>query len=125
MHFTTALVGLFALGSVTAATLRLPQGLADGHYSGDGTIDPKTGFAQYTYLGPIDDDALDNITLKDRGEDSGDLVYARGPTTGIKCNNRGSGDSVSAAQKAFVQKYDGVKFSDAWRKTLKGSTQAL
>jgi len=47
-------------GAAGVVSPRLPADLPDGHYTGDGTIDPKTGHLQYTYLGPIDHDAVDN-----------------------------------------------------------------
>ncbi|ETS77184.1 hypothetical protein PFICI_11058 [Pestalotiopsis fici W106-1] len=122
MRFTTTLVGLFALGSATAAHLRLPEGLPDGHYSGDGTIDPKTGFARYKYLGPIDEYALRNRTLESRNEER---IGSRDSWNGIKCNGRGAGDSVSIAQQAFAAHFDGYTFSNKWVKTFKGSTQAF
>jgi len=58
-----SLLAIFLLnttgGAAAVVSPRLPAGLPDGHYTGDGTIDPKTGYLQYTYLGPIDYDAVD------------------------------------------------------------------
>ena len=110
---------LGAAGSAAAGKLAFPNNLPDGHYVGDGTVDPKTGFARYTYLGPIDHEAVANYTATTAA-----AAAHLGKRATVNCNGRNAGDSVSTVLSGFASFWDNKQFSGKWAKTTAGSSQA-
>jgi len=98
----------------------LPAGLPDGHYTGDGTIDPKTGYLSYTYLGPIEDGAQDNYVATSAESSANPLVRR----VVVNCNARSAGDSVDPVQAAFASYWGGQKLNNYWVRTTQGSSMA-
>ncbi|KAK5662346.1 hypothetical protein OQA88_8256 [Cercophora sp. LCS_1] len=97
----------------------LPDGLPDGHYMGDGSIDPKTGLLQYTYLGPIDYDAVDKYVAA--SADPSANLFRR---LTVNCYGRTAGDSVDGAQAAFASYWGGKQLNNYWVRTTQGGTMA-
>ncbi|KAK3381143.1 hypothetical protein B0H63DRAFT_523877 [Podospora didyma] len=117
----TLLAFLGAAGTAAAGKLAFPDNLPDGHYVGDGTVDPKTGYARYTYLGPIDHEAVANYTAR-RSDAASSSVLGKRAT--VNCNGRNAGDSVSTVISGFASFWDNKQFSGKWAKTTAGSSQA-
>ncbi|KAK0725832.1 hypothetical protein B0H67DRAFT_642202 [Lasiosphaeris hirsuta] len=120
------LLALHAAGGAAApasTAIMLPEGLPDGHYEGDGSIDPATGFSRYTYVGPIDYEAVANYTaaIAAASTTSTDALVRRAT---VNCNGRSAGDSTGSVQNAFASNWDGKDFSGKWAKTTQGSSQA-
>ena len=86
--------------------LKLPENLPDGHYVSDGTIDAKTGLASYTFVAPIDWAKVATVTAS-LSEPASGAAADRKRAEGAKCNGRGAGDKMAAAQNAFVSAWDG------------------
>lgn len=115
---------LHATGGAAAATAKtgvvaLPEGLPDGHYKSDGTINPKTGFTSYTYLGPIDHEAVANFTARR------DIELVRRAT--VQCSGHDAGDSVWAVETGFASFWDQQVLNGhrIWAWTTQGSSRAL
>ena len=111
---------LHAIGGAAALGLyTVPLGLPDGNYVTDGTIDAKTGYVKYTYLGPVEHQSFDadtNTTESTAG-------LARRAT--VNCNGRGAGDSVSGVINGFASYWGGKdvsSYSSFW--TTQGSSRA-
>jgi hypothetical protein len=115
-----AILLLNATGGVAGViSPRLPAGLPDGHYMGDGSIDPKTGLLQYKYLGPIDYDAVDKYVAA--STDPSASLFRR---LTVNCYGRTAGDSVDGAQAAFASYWGGKQLNNYWVRTTQGGTMA-
>jgi hypothetical protein len=120
----TTILGLLTLlhvigGAAELGSYVIPSDLPDGHYASNGSIDAKTGFMTYTYLGPIDHDSLDADT--DMTESAAGLE--RRAT--VNCNGRAAGDSVSAVVNGFANYWGGrdiSSYGSVW--TTGGSSRA-
>lgn len=150
MHFTrstlTALAALLSINGVTASPiasepaaepatvpkpeLRLPKDLAEGYYSGDGTVNPETGFANYKFEGPIDWKAVAGSTAARQQLLAGDATTTASTPLlakrwGPVCSGHGAGDYTDNAIGAFPSQWDGVWISSgSWVGTYVGNSIA-
>ncbi|KAM7185881.1 hypothetical protein V8F33_012147 [Rhypophila sp. PSN 637] len=81
-----------SLGPIT-----LPEGLPDGFYESDGSLDPETGYSTYEYLGPLDADVPTVI------ETSPNALERRAT---VNCVGRGAGNSVGSAESQWRSRFD-------------------
>ncbi|KAH8900849.1 hypothetical protein GQ53DRAFT_801279 [Thozetella sp. PMI_491] len=109
---------LNAVGGAMAGQYIFPPGLPDGNYATNGSVDTKTGFTTYTYLGPINSEGLDG-DVEAVTHSTG--LARRNP---INCNGHLAGDSVFIAEKEFVIQWGGVEAPPGAFWTIVGSTIA-